>query len=186
LESKQHPAKSAATDLFSVDFSEHLLALADGLTEEFRTAAPFPHIAIDDWLPDEPLRRALAEFPRPGDREWQRFASQDERKLAFNFVEQLPPALRDILFFLNSATILQFLERVTGIKGLIPDPYFAGGGLHQIERGGHLGIHADFNVYERLRLDRRLNLLLYLNEDWLDPTAVHAGVARVPRGFVGV
>ena len=41
-------------------------------------------------------------------------------------------------------------------------------GLHQIEPGGHLAVHADFNFHEQLRLDRRINLLLYLNDDW-DP-----------------
>lgn len=69
--------------------------------------------------------------------------------------------------------MLDFLERLTGISGLIPDPYFTGGGVHQIERGGHLGVHADFNVYERLRLDRRLNLLLYLNRDWQEEWGGH-------------
>ena len=59
-------------------------------------------------------------------------------------------------------------QELTGIKGLIPDPYFEGGGLHETKRGGHLGVHADFNVHERLRLERRLNLLVYLNEDWAD------------------
>jgi hypothetical protein len=61
-----------------------------------------------------------------------------------------------------------FLEELTGINGLIPDPYFEGGGLHETKHGGHLGVHADFNVNERLGLERRLNLLIYLNEDWLD------------------
>ncbi|TYO60757.1 2OG-Fe(II) oxygenase, partial [Bradyrhizobium hipponense] len=61
---------------------------------------------------------------------------------------------------------LGFLERLTGIEGLIPDPYLLGGGLHMIPRGGRLAIHADFNIHKKLRLDRRLNLLLYLNYDW--------------------
>src|SRR5581483_6543461 len=50
--------------------------------------------------------------------------------------------------------------------GLIPDPYFTGGGLHQIERGGYLKIHADFDRHEKLGLQRRLNVLVYLNRDW--------------------
>jgi hypothetical protein len=55
---------------------------------------------------------------------------------------------------------------LTGISGLIPDPYLEGGGLHQIERDGFLKVHADFNVHAKLRLDRRLNFILYLNQDW--------------------
>ena len=35
-----------------------------------------------------------------------------------------------------------------------------------IPRGGRLGVHADFNIHKKLGLDRRLNLLLYLNYNW--------------------
>jgi hypothetical protein len=160
-------------DLFSEQLCERLLALAESRSDAFHSAQPFPHIAIDDFLPPEPLRRAIAEFPGPGDLQWQRFRSEDERKLAFNVAERMPASIRELLYFLNSATVLQFLERLTSISRLVPDPYFAGGGLHQIEPGGHLGIHADFNVYERLGLDRRLNLLLYLNEDWAEEYGGH-------------
>jgi len=34
--------------------------------------------------------------------------------------------------------------------------------------GGHLSVHADFNVHGDMKVERRLNLLVYLNEDW-DP-----------------
>ena len=38
--------------------------------------------------------------------------------------------------------------------------------MHEIRRGGFLKIHSDFNVHPQLRLNRRLNLLLYLNKNW--------------------
>jgi hypothetical protein len=56
---------------------------------------------------------------------------------------------------------------------LIPDPRFDGGGLHQIVRGGKLGIHSDFNKHEAYGLDRRLNLLLYLNKNWREEYGGH-------------
>ena len=49
---------------------------------------------------------------------------------------------------------------------LIADPELSGGGLHQIKRGGVLKIHTDFNKHPKIDIDRRLNLLLYLNENW--------------------
>jgi Rps23 Pro-64 3,4-dihydroxylase Tpa1-like proline 4-hydroxylase len=64
------------------------------------------------------------------------------------------------------SVFIDFLETLTGITGLLPDPHLWGGGLHQIQRGGFLKVHADFNRHERLDLDRRLNLLVYLNKDW--------------------
>src|SRR5262249_39051246 len=48
-----------------------------------------------------------------------------------------------------------------------------GGGLHQIEKGGFLKIHADFNYHDKLKLYRRLNLLVYLNKDWSEDYGGH-------------
>src|SRR4030095_11648371 len=76
-------------------------------------------------------------------------------------------------YHLNSITFLEFLGRVTGISNLISDPCFDGGGLHPIQRGGKLAIHADFNKHPRFGLDRRLNALLYLNKDWRDEYGGH-------------
>ena len=61
---------------------------------------------------------------------------------------------------------MKFLEGLTGIEGLIPDPYFVGGGFHETKNGGHLSIHADFNYHKVLKLERRINVLIYLNKDW--------------------
>ena len=73
---------------------------------------------------------------------------------------------RALLYYLNSSTFITFVEKLTSIEGLIPDPHFAGGGLHRIQKGGLLKLHVDFNKHSRLNLDRRLNILIYLNKDW--------------------
>ena len=39
--------------------------------------------------------------------------------------------------------------------------------------GGLLKVHADFNLHQRLGLERRLNALLYLNRDWSDTYGGH-------------
>ena len=75
-------------------------------------------------------------------------------------------ATRNLLDKLNSSTFISFLEMLIGIDGLVPDPHFVGGGLHQIESGGYFKMHVDCNKHQKLRLDRRLNLLLYLNKNW--------------------
>lgn len=55
---------------------------------------------------------------------------------------------------------------MTGIPKLIPDPYFLGAGIHRTNNGVYLSIHADFNYHYRMNLERRLNVLIYLNDDW--------------------
>jgi Rps23 Pro-64 3,4-dihydroxylase Tpa1-like proline 4-hydroxylase len=88
------------------------------------------------------------------------------KKLVFDAVEKLPAPIRDVLYFLNTRPMLKFLETLTGIQGVLPDPHYAGGGLHQIRPGGLLEVHADFSYHKGLRLDRRINVLIYLNKDW--------------------
>jgi hypothetical protein len=142
--------------------------------EIFRTAQPFPHIVLDGLFGDEELRRVVAEFPPPLAEGWRRFDNANERKLGyFHESSHITPATRGFLDAMNSFETLLFLEALTGIEGLIPDPYFGGGGLHQIERGGFLNIHADFNVHPKLRIDRRLNVLIYLNEEWREDYGGH-------------
>ena len=159
--------------LLSDEVRARLDDLSSALAGGYASAAPFPHAVIDDFLPADLLEHALAAFPRPGEIVWQRFEGEHEKKFGYFNAEDMPSSLRDVLYFLNSPVILGFLERLTGIQGLIPDVYYYGGGLHQTERGGFLDLHADFNRPVHLRLNRRLNLLLYLNRGWKEEYAGH-------------
>jgi hypothetical protein len=142
--------------------------VADSERESYASARPFPHAVMDEFLPEAVLDAILAEFPSPREADWFAFDSGLERKLATKDDSTMGPATRHLLAELNSATFIDFLERMTGMEGLVPDPHLAGGGLHQIEPGGHLKVHADFNRHPRTGLERRLNVLLYLNRDWRD------------------
>ena len=160
-------------ELFSEEFSKKLESLAREKAEQYKNAKPFPHIYFDDFLPVEAAEEALKDFPEPKQLTWTEFDRPTERKLAFDEVEKLPPSVRDVLYFLNSRPMLQFLEVLTGIKGVISDPYYVGGGLHQIKPGGNLEVHADFNFHAKLKLDRRINVLVYLNKVWLEEYGGH-------------
>jgi hypothetical protein len=108
----------------------------------------------------------LAEFPSANRAEWMSYESENELKLASRADTRVGDATLHVLAELNSAAFVDFLEQLTGISGLVPDPHLDGGGLHQIVRGGHLGVHVDFNRHPRTGLHRRLNVLLYLNRGW--------------------
>lgn len=134
--------------------------------ERYREAQPFPHVVVDGLFDAAVLESVVAEFPSQDEAFWIRHVHKNSLKLALNQPQHMGPTTRSLLAALNSAAFLGVLETLTGIDGLIPDPYLEGGGLHQIGPRGFLGIHADFNVHRKLKLDRRLNLLLYLNQDW--------------------
>jgi Rps23 Pro-64 3,4-dihydroxylase Tpa1-like proline 4-hydroxylase len=146
-------------------------ALATGakLKNEYTTAIPFPHIVLNDFLPNDMLDRVLDEFPSntlAGATVFNEGYIGGKRKVEFNPTYLSSPYIRSLFFFFSSAPFVQFLEGMTDIKGLIPDPFFQGGGLHEIATGGKLGIHADFRIHRRLALQRRINVLIYLNKGW--------------------
>lgn len=129
---------------------------------------PWPHIVIDNFIEPELLEGVRLEAAAV-DRS-KRYAKFLDRKTDHNKFAFMPdmvgPETARLANFLNSGTFLAFLESLTGIDGLLSDPSFFGGGLHRILAGGFLEIHADFNHLKRYDLERRLNLLLYLNKDW--------------------
>jgi 2OG-Fe(II) oxygenase superfamily len=147
---------------------------APPLRARYAAAEPFPHIVLDGLFDDEVLDAVLCAFPGPEAMKWRSFDSPMEKKLGFHHeTSTIAPIVRAFLDDMNSFEMLLWLEALTGIEGLIPDPYFGGGGLHQIEPGGFLKVHADFNVHPKLKLDRRLNMLVYLNRDWRNEYGGH-------------
>ena len=147
--------------------------IASPLASAYTNARPFPHVVIDNFFDSNLLEIILSEFPKPNAIRWQTFNNQHEIKLASSKETSFGPVTRLFLYHLNSITFLEFLTHITGIPDLIPDPSFDGGGLHQIVPGGKLAVHADFNKHPRYALDRRLNLLLYLNKDWREDYGGH-------------
>lgn len=141
--------------------------------KSYSQAKPFPHIVIDNLFPEEIVEKVLDEFPKPEEIKWEKFDRPTERKLVTTSENQMGKITRLFFYQLNSSNFIYFLEALTGIEGIIPDPHFRAGGLHQIERGGYFKIHADFNRYPKLGLDRRLVLLLYLNKDWKEEYEGH-------------
>lgn len=163
-------------ELFYFDPCE-LLARAEQLAPHYQSATPFPHVVIDQLLPDTVAHDLAARFPAPNFAGFQRRDNDHQQfkqgRLQESYFAGIDPIARHMLLLFNDHVFLDFLEKLTGIKGLIADPHFFGGAFHQILPGGKLDIHADFNRDERRQLDRRINVLLYLNPDWQDDWGGH-------------
>ena len=155
---------------FNTDYLDNLI---QKYHQKYITAQPFPHVIIDNFFPENVLELILDEFPEPQQIKWKKFENYGEKKLASTSELQMGEFTRFLLYQLNSSVFINFLEQLTGIEGIIPDPHFVGGGLHQIEKGGFLKIHVDFNKHNKLNLDRRLNLLIYLNKHWKEEYGGH-------------
>ncbi len=148
--------------------------IGESLAERYCFAEPFPHIVLDNFFPPDVVQMALNNFPEK--------ALQSDRVFEMGYAglhkRQVLPAecnasARALFHFCNSQPMLQFLEGLSAIPGLLPDPYFVGGGFHETTRGGKLGVHADFRVNEQLNLQRRMNVIVYLNPEWDDAYGGH-------------
>ena len=137
------------------------------LAAAYNAADPFPHIVIDDFLPRPILEMCLAEFAPDGQGGAAASYDRPQERLKREYrPEAMSPGPRVLFHAFNSRPFLRFLEDLTGIGGLIPDPHFLGAGFHEILTGGHLSVHADFNHHKPMDLERRINVLVYLNEGW--------------------
>ena len=150
--------------------------LASQLKEKYASADPFPHVILDNFFREDVINAVQASFPD---------LSKDERSTEYNHKaevklsskrgdEQQSEPIKHLLRYLNSSEFVDFLQHLTAIdEPLIPDPHFYGGGLHEIKNGGLLKIHADFCRHRETGLDRRVNLLVYLNQGWREDFGGH-------------
>ncbi len=134
---------------------------------------PFPHTVIDNFLKEEHLRPILNAMNSLHDDTAQSkfinpYSPYEYNKYAWNSNYGL--YLHQLFVELNSPQFIAHLERLTGISNLITnDTSLLGAGIHRIKAGGYLQLHTDFNSYHHPihgKLDRRINLLIYMNPDW--------------------
>ncbi len=136
---------------------------------EYRAAEPFPHIVLDDVLHPAAFRAAVADFPAIRDEFWKAYVHVNETKFSNTQPDTWAHSLQSVAKEFCSTEFVAYLEKLTGIENLIPDYTMDGGGLHQTLREGHLNIHADFTTHHvHETWARRVNILLYLNEEWHD------------------
>lgn len=151
-----------------------LIEVAQRYSKEYQSGAPFPNIHFNDFFSADFLETVLEEFPDLSKTNARSYKNKQEIKLAGKGEQSFGLATKKFMHFLNSEPFLQFLQILTGIKEpIIGDPYFLGGGQHEIKKGGLLKIHADFNKHPTLELDRRINVLVYLNKDWEESFGGH-------------
>lgn len=153
-----------------------LIKLGEEKHNEYVNASPFPHIVLDNIFDNSVLNLIVQEFPKMQDGMKGKSNNKTLNKLSFRQPEKLSlfePVTREFSEELNSKEFCIFLEKLTGIQHIKSDPYLEGGGPHEIKRGGFLKMHVDFNIHPITDLDRRINVLVYLNDNWKEEYKGH-------------
>jgi Rps23 Pro-64 3,4-dihydroxylase Tpa1-like proline 4-hydroxylase len=139
------------------------------------SVSPFMHFEIDRFLPDELAQKANAEFPDFGSDIWYSYKNQIEDKKALNDWNKFPENTYKIFTYLTGEYFVRALSNMIGVT-LFPDPGLHGGGWHMHGNGGKLNPHLDYNIHPKLGLQRKLNLIIYLCENWSDSWGGHFGL----------
>jgi hypothetical protein len=138
------------------------------IADEFRARTPYGYADVgalfDPAVVSQIASEVDADLVRRCPQEENIYASY--RKHRLSVLAEMPERTREFIAGLNAPPFLRVLSEITGIADLHPDPELRGGGIHAIGRGGYLKLHTDFNWHRGLSMHRRLNLLIYLNEDW--------------------
>lgn len=153
-----------------------------GNNTNYKSKFPFPHMYVDNIFPQDILDAAnkeIADDPKlidgcaEGISKCYLNSKTELKKNAFEDDQRMGPATAALFAFLKSSHFIKFLESLTGIADIIPDPHYFGSGIHQTLPGGFLQLHADFNNYKRYDWHRRVNVFIYMNHDWKDEYGGH-------------
>ena len=131
---------------------------------------PFDYWIIDNFLDIENARQLSKEFidydsPAEDIVHYQGWIAE---KKTCNKWDRFPPLTYKVFTNLLASNFISKLSNITGVNPLYPDIGLHGGGWHMHGKGGRLSVHLDYSIHPKLNLQRKLNLILYLEEDY-DP-----------------
>lgn len=138
----------------------------DDLAEAFKSAAFFPHVEINDFFTPEVCQQLSDQFPEYRPENAVNELGEVGLKASRRDVSQLGEAYARLDAYVQTPEFLGLMSDITGIPDLLYDPDYFGGGTHENLHGTELDIHVDFNYHPKTRWHRRLNLIVFLNEEW--------------------
>lgn len=138
---------------------------------------PFDHVVIDNFMKEEYIHKFLEELEKltPEQSYYNGNPNIENTKKAFK--NNLGEFIDSIFKELCSDEFIQIIEKLTGITNIIRNNVeLEGAGIHKVYNGGFLTMHKDFNhTYDKDHglINRRINLLLYMNPEWQDEFKGH-------------
>ena len=141
---------------------------ADQYRRAFAEAKPFRYVVIGDFFNGDFCQALMRDFPPFDEDAARNELGQVGGKAVRTDVLNLGTTFIKLDNCVRSADFLSLIEQITGIPELLHDPEYEGGGTHENLSGQELDSHVDFNYHPRTGWHRRLNLIVYLNEVWVE------------------
>ena len=160
------PSPQTAPSAILRQVSESVVEEAGRYQDAFLHAEPFKHVVVENFFEPSFARRLLEEFPSFDPKLAMNEHGGIGGKAVNTKIREISPVYQELYEAISSQPFLDLVSRLSGIPDLILDPKLFGGGTHDNRHGQELDAHVDFNYDEAQQLHRRLNLIVYLNEDW--------------------
>ena len=152
---------ASAADVFD-------LPNAQDLAQNYRDAKPYPHMVLDNYFRLPVLERIQNELVTEDVNFSQVFTDDLQKNKTISTGNAVPPLISLVAAKFASPLMLRYLEGLTGLDHLIPDPYYNTdyGYYHIVGSGGILGSHVDHSAHSSLKIPHVLNLVVYLTPNW--------------------
>tara|TARA_B100000902_G_scaffold394907_1_gene452254 strand:- start:2279 stop:2980 length:702 start_codon:yes stop_codon:yes gene_type:complete len=144
------------------------------LNNVYKSQTPSSYLILNDFLEKTVITSLVNEsklitedaYDRNSDGEYDNH-KHSNLKRGVRDINKLPTVMKLVCQYFNSRSFMKWLRNVTGNPDLVPDDSYHGGGFHHTLPGGHLEVHKDFSYHEGMKMWRKVNLLIYLNEGWM-------------------
>ncbi|SVD76415.1 uncharacterized protein METZ01_LOCUS429269, partial [marine metagenome] len=137
------------------------------LKDQFGSHKIIKHIVLDDFLDERKARSLANEHKNIKEDLWLDYSHRNQKKTGITNKYLMGSNTRLLLEEISSQPFLDWLQKLTGAKNLIPDPDLDRAGLHRIKKGGYLNVHVDEESHIKYKYwKRRLNLLFYISPDY--------------------
>src|SRR2546423_1574561 len=114
---------------------------SSSFASQFRTNGPFPHIVLDDFFEPTFAAKLLDEFPVFDENRARTELGTIGHKAVNEHLAKLSPNYRRLDDLFQSAAFRELISKVTGIRDLLYDREYFGGGTHDNRHGQELDAH---------------------------------------------
>lgn len=142
----------------------------------FSHSKPFNHCIIDNFFEEGLANQLSEEIPDFDSEFWHQYSNAIELKKTCNDWNKFPQLTYSAFAFLNSDIFVNYMRGLTDINPLHSDMGLNGGGWHIHSNGGKLNPHLDYSMHPKLKLERKLNLIIYLERNWKSEWGGHFGL----------
>ena len=148
---------------------------AESIKSDFQSARPFRFVSFDGIFKSDKVTEILNQYPKvDNDDNWDGTTYINQKNKFQKSEFDHDSVMQKVFDELNSTVFLEWLQNLTELEEpIIADPKLFGGGLHQSINGAFLNVHVDYNIHPETKFQRRLNVIVYMNDNWKDEYQGH-------------